>query len=186
MDKYYYLIAQLPRLVFNRQNSMNEKSFLAEAGKWLSKRDLGIVSSIKLDGRAPFKKGPGVWQAYQEFEVKFREEIANWREARHNNQDYKPGFFPVSLVKEGNPLEIEQKLLQFRWNFLDAMEKDHHFDIDNLILYMLKLKILSRLSLFSKEEGKAAFETLIEENPNPPGGQKNDESESENVEKEIQ
>jgi hypothetical protein len=184
MDKYYYIIAQLPRLVFNKPDGHSEKDFLAEAGKWLGKRDLGILSSIDLDGSAPFKKGPRVWQAFQVFEQTFRDDIAAWRKARHDGQDYKPSQFPLSLIKEGNPLEIERKLLEFRWNFLDAMEKDHHFDIDVLVLYMLKLKILSRLSLFSREKGQAVFDKLIQENPNPPGTDNTEESELENVEKE--
>ena len=185
MDKYYYLVAQLPQLIFDRPNDFSAGQFLEEAEKWLNRRDYITVASVKLDGTAPFERGPRVWQAYKQFEAIFRREIALWREARHNRQEYKPESFPVSMVRDGNPLSIEVALLRYRWDFLEAMEKEHHFDINILILYFLKLQILSRLARFDKETGQRHYNRLIDENPMPPVNDNGEGHTDEIVEKET-
>jgi len=185
MDKYYYMVSQLPQLTFNRPDHYSQERFLEEAEKWLNRRDYITVSSVKLDGTAPFNRGPRVWQAYKQFETMFRNDLALWREARHDQQEYKPESFPVSMVREGNPLSIEIGLLRYRWDFLDAMEKEHHFDINILILYFLKLQILSRLARFDKEMGRQHYDRLIDDNPMPSGYDNGEGEMDETVEKET-
>ena len=67
----------------------------------------------------------------------------------------------MALLKEGNPLEIEKKLLLHRWELIEEKEKTHYFDLGFLILYYIKLQILRRLSLFDKEEGRQVFEGIV-------------------------
>ena len=91
-------------------------------------------------------------------------DIAMWRKAQQRDQDYKPSSFPVSYVKEGNPLDIEIRFMEMRWIFIEEMERDQHFDLGILILYYLKLQILSRMFKFNKEEGLKKFQKLYEVN----------------------
>jgi len=160
MDKYYYLTSQLPVLFFDKESFFNADSFLKEAGKWMGKRDYRILNRVVLFDLNPDNEKPSLWGNYLQFEKVFRNEIADWRQAHRSGQDFKPENFPLSLVKEGNPLDIEKKLLHWRWQFLDDLERDHHFDLEFLIIYFLKLQILKQLSLFDKEKGMEIFQNL--------------------------
>ena len=63
-------------------------------------------------------------------------------------------------MKEGNPLDVEKKLLRIRWELLEAEEAEHHFDLGYLILYYLKLQILDKLSVFDQDAGMETYNTL--------------------------
>ncbi len=160
MDKYYYVVAQLPLLYFDKETTMTTRMFLQEAEKWLSRRDFAILSRARYDSTDIEIKKPGLLQQYVEWEYKFRRELADWRRSMREGMDYKPESFSVSLVKEGNPLEVERALLKRRWDFIEQAESDHHFDLEFLILYFFKLQILEKLSLFNKEKGLEIFQKI--------------------------
>ena len=161
MDKYYYLVSQLPFLVFDSESTMTLEIFREEAEKWLTRRDLQILSRVHWKDVSGPQKGPRLWRQYQAFEKQFRNELGMWRRLRKDNQEYRPQIFSLSLVKEGNPLDVEKKLLQARWQYLEELEKEHDFDLSFLISYYLKLQILNHLNQFNKEEGMEIFENLI-------------------------
>mgnify|MGYP006311978107 CR=1 FL=1 len=160
MDRYYYTIAQLPMLFFDRTPDIDSEMFLEEAEKWLTPRDYAVLSQAGYATMQPIKRGPGVLKRYIEFERSFRTELVQWRRAEREGQEYKPRSFPETLVKEGNPLEIERKMLRYRWDMITELEWDHHFDLDFLVLYYIKLQILERLSLFDKEKGLELFQKI--------------------------
>lgn len=160
MDKYFYMVSQLPTLMFDRENPITTAAFLEEAGKWMSGRDLKVLKSVRLFGEKVQGKAPTLLRLLQEFEDTFRNELGQWRQAQREDGDYKPETFSPSLVKEGNPLEIEKKLLKVRWDKIESEESEHHFDLGLLILYYLKLQILDRLSVFDKELGMEKFQTM--------------------------
>jgi len=162
MDKYYYLVAQLPTLVFDRDPPLDVDGFLAECEKWVSARDLAVLSEMHLsdtEGEAP---GPGVVQEYRAFEKALRGDVAEYRRHRGSDQEYRPSAFPLSAVREGTPLDVERRLLRLRWDTIEELEQAHHFDLGILVLYMLKLQILRRLSTFDREEGLKTFQNLCE------------------------
>ena len=160
MDKYYYLIAQLPTLYFDRSSEITLDQFMEEAGKWMSKKDFTALQQISLLDTAYDDRAPKIIKEYRASEYQFRTELAAWRKASKEGVEYKPENFPLSLVKEGNPLEIEKKLLAHRWAFLEEQEKDHDFDFEFVVLYYLKLQVLDKLSQFNKENGLAAFQKI--------------------------
>ena len=161
MDKHYYLISQLPTLFYDRETSMTIELFLEEAEKWLRARDYRTLSGIELFDTSSDKMGPRLWRKYRKFETVFRNDLSLWRKSLREGKKVKSLSFPVSIVKEGNPLEVEKRLLEYRWNFLEEMEREHYFDLEFLIIYFLKLQILRRLSVFNKEKGKEIFEKVI-------------------------
>ena len=104
--------------------------------------------------------GPKLLKEYVKQELYFRRDIAAWRKAQKDGMDYKPDSFSVSLIKDGNPLEIERALLRRRWDKIVQLEPDFHFDLEFLILYFFKLQILYKLSLFDKEKGLLIFQKI--------------------------
>lgn len=161
MDRYYYLISQLPVLVFDKPSYLTITHFLEEAYKWLNTRDYHTLIQAKLENTESIKRGSRLLKEYRRFEYDFRMELSLLRKALKSGQDFKPEKFPISLVKEGNPLEVEKKLLAWRWAYLNEHEKNHHFDLGFLIVYYLKLQILEHLSRFNKEKGLEIFHQLI-------------------------
>lgn len=164
MDKYYYFVTQLPMLFFGRETSMSIECFLDEAKKWLSTKDYRNLSQVDINDFSLEGRFPGTLLTYKKFESKVRNDIFNWRQARQRDQDYKPTAFPLSIIKEGNPLEIETKLMKIEWDFIDEMQREHHFDFGFIVLYYLKLQILRRLFSFDKEKGVEKFQKLYEVN----------------------
>ena len=162
MDKYYYIISQLPSLFFGKETEITVETFLVEAEKWMAAKDFQILESIDLKNYLFDKRDPLTLREYKDFENQVRTDIARFREAQKKDLDYKPTAFPAALIKEGNPLEIEIKLLELRWKTLDEMEREHHFDLGFLILYYLKLQITRRYFQFNKEEGLKKFQMLYE------------------------
>lgn len=163
MDKYYYLVSQLSTLYFDRVPHLTNESFLNEAAKWLSPRQYGILVKIDIDDVCLEKKSPGSWKNYQEFENSLRRGLSIWRKSLKEGNEVKKTSFPINLVKEGNPFQIEKNLLKYRWDFIEEISKEHDFDLDFLVLYYLKLQILYRLSIFNKKEGFEKFFHIVEE-----------------------
>ena len=164
MDKYYYFVAQLPMLFYGREAGVSINEFLYEAKKWLSAKDYILLSQLDIGTMTSEIMGNSVVKQYTCFEARLREDIVNWRKARLRDLDYKPESIPVSVLKEGNPLDVEKKLLQLKWDLTDQMEREHDFDIGFVILYYLKLQILDRLFTFNKEKGLEKFQKLYEVN----------------------
>ncbi len=165
MDNYYYLVSQLPSLVFDSPSSYTERDFLEESEKWLGPGEMRTLSGIRLDGESFPRRCPGLAKSYRVFEQTFRGELASYRQTVRTGGDFTPSAFPPSLLS-GTPLEVEKNLLRFRWEWIESIEREHHFDLDFLILYYLKLQIQSRLALYRREEGMSAFQKWVE--PSPP------------------
>jgi len=161
MDKYYYIIAQLPTLYFDQGSFLTIEIFLREAKKWMRLPEYRYLSSIDLYDTSLHKKDPRMWREFKKREIRFREELAQWRRSRRVGKEIKKAAFQVHLVKEGNPLDVEKKLLKYRWEYIEELEKVHHFDLEFLILYFLKLQILRRLSLFEKEKGEERYREVV-------------------------
>lgn len=162
MDKHYYLIAQLPALFFGKETYMTIAVFLQEAERWLNRKEYALLSRVDLDDTRFLADDPQTLRDYKQLEFSLRSELALWRNARRLGQEYRPTSFPLSLFEEGNPLEIEIRLLRLRWDFLEEQEVGHHFDFDLLVLYYLKLQILRRLATFDKIKGLEVFKQLCE------------------------
>jgi hypothetical protein len=158
MDKYYYLISSLPLLKFAKEPYITQKDFIVEAEKWLSQRDLIILSRVDINNFLEDKEDTSLLGRWKEFEHCLRNELALFRRARKENREYRlRGDLARIAQGDSNPLEIEKRLLLLRWDFLDEYEFEHFFDLDFLIIYYLKLQILGRLASFDKEKGKAVF-----------------------------
>jgi len=131
MDRYYYVIAQLPMLSFDKPSPMTIEHFLDETKKWLSSRDYSILSAIELDETDNSRRGSATLRMVRQFEYHFRRDLALWRQSQKKDGEYKPETFNLSLVQEGNPLEIEKKILRWRWDYIDSIEKDHQAEMIN-------------------------------------------------------
>lgn len=164
MDKYYYLVAQLPFLEFGKESYISRQEFLEEAKRWLNEKEFSLLSQADINNLSLEEGYPEVLREYIEFERELRQKLASLRKALKKGQDYSLPEILKSLGKEDTPLEIEKYLLQLRWRFIEEKEVGHYFDLSFLILYFLKIQILERLFTFNKEKGKVKFNLLCKVN----------------------
>ena len=159
MDKYYYLTSSLPLLKFPEKPYVTVEEFIAEAEKWLIVKDFTILSKIDINNFIPDEKDSSIVRIYKDFEYSTRAELASFRIAKKKNTEYKIRKDLSQIIQQDyNPLEIETRLLQLRWDFLEEQEVSHFFDLHFLIIYYLKLQILKRLFSFDKERGREKFQ----------------------------
>ena len=162
MSNYYYLVSQLPFLQFGVSPFITEETFLYEAKKWMSQEDFYLLAQVNVNGFVFVQSDPPLLKEFKIFERGMRQEFSEWRKAVKEGKDYKISSMFSSLVLEGNPLDIEKRILRARWDFLDDMEAGHFFDREALISFFLKLQILKRLFIFDKEKGLNFFDSICE------------------------
>jgi len=162
MDKYIYFAAQLPMLVFDKEPVTGIDAFLGEGQKWLSDSDYDLLSNVSINETESGKADPAALREYKLYEFVLRTELMQYRQSLKARQEHKPQLFSPMVLKEGNPLDVEKKLLLLRWNILGELEFGHYSDIEFFIIYYLKLQILQRLQQFDKEQGKDKFLTYTE------------------------
>jgi hypothetical protein len=165
MDKYYYFAAQLPLLTFENEEFPSIEWFLREADKWMDDRDLNQLKAVNLDPLAMGRVTNPTARDWYDFELRLRTELMRWRQSQRENYEYRVTAFPMSLVKEGNPLEVEKKLLQLRWQYLDELSSGHYSDLDFFVVYYLKLLILERLAAMDTVRGQERFEQVTRLEP---------------------
>ncbi|MFA6617518.1 MAG: DUF2764 family protein [Candidatus Neomarinimicrobiota bacterium] len=164
MDKYIYFAASMPTLRWGaEQQYMTEKDFLEEAEKLMSETDFQHIKNTLVNDYEP-KEIKGVYSDFLTFENRLRTELAEYRKATKEGFEYKFSLLPAQLLKDANPLEIELKLIKFRWDWLEEREFSHYSDLDFFVLYYLKLQLLKRMNSFKQEIGEKAFEELIKVN----------------------
>ena len=154
MDKYYYFASQLPFLRFPEKSFVDEDFFLKEALKWLSPRDMGVLSGLDINDFKVRGIDPPFLRRYKDFEYRLRYDLSLLRrpqEGRYTSSR-------LRQVLEGrNPLEAEKELMRLRWEFIEEQELDHYSDMDFFIAYFLKLQILKRFFSFNKDIGSEKF-----------------------------
>ena len=163
MDKYIYFAAEMPGLKWGSEQLMSEEDFLEEAEKWMTSTDYASLSET-LANRYKAENMSGMYNDFLIFENELRTELAEYRRAAKEGYEYKFLHLPVQLIKDGNPLDIELKLMKYRWDWLEEREFGHYSDLDFFVLYYLKLQLLQRVASFKQELGEEAFENLIKQN----------------------
>ena len=163
MDKYIYFAAEMPGLKWGSEQLISEENFLEEAEKWMTPADYASLSETFVN-RYEAQNKSGMYNDFLLFENEVRTELAEYRRAAKEGYEYKFLHLPMQLIKDGNPLDIELKLMKYRWDWLEEREFGHYSDSDFFVLYYLKLQLLQRVASFKKELGEEAFEKLIKQN----------------------
>ena len=162
LNKYYYLVASLAYLEFEKEPPSTQSEFLSECRKWLDPGDFKKLAEVNINNIGVNPEDPAIIKEWKSFDFTLREDLGEIREMRKKSlHETIPARF-LDLFEEQTPLLMEKKLEKKRWDFIEEKEFGYHFDINTLILYFLKLQIMERLSLFDKEKGKARFEELSE------------------------
>lgn len=159
---YYYLPASLPYLVFERKTPISVSDFISECEKWFSGRDLKLIKNIRMNDTQINPEDPGILKEWKRFNKDLREELAKARHEKKIHAKEPVVTRLVDIFEEKNPLLMEMKYEKIRWDYIEQSEFRYNFDLNWLIIYLLKLQILERLTAFNKEKGIENFEKLCE------------------------
>ena len=172
MNQYYYAVSSLPFLDFDNEPLLTVSEFIDICRSTLSEKDFEILDSLKLNGIKVFDFSLPVLKKWVSWEGTLRNEIAK---LRADSLDMETESFlyavesnteaPVSAgnaYKLDSPLLAEESLDRARWQFLDELESGHYFDLEKLIVYLLRLQILERRTMFTIEKGNENFQKIYE------------------------
>jgi hypothetical protein len=68
----------------------------------------------------------------------------------------------MAAILNASPLDAEKALDETRWKALDELATGHYFDLDFLISYALKLRILERWEKIQGAEGTVLLHQALQ------------------------
>ncbi len=168
---YYYFSASLPMIDFDSQPPVSIAVFLEDCQRLLSKNDFLLIKNVLEDSDEKSEMSNAVFNAWVKFERDFSNALVWFRAEKVGKDplDYIRGErysdpFHNEIIhhadKAPNLLEAEKILDRARWQFLDDLAGGHYYDLNFIIIYALKLKILDRHHEFRSPQGQSIFEEL--------------------------
>ena len=174
MDEYYFLVSSLSSLRFDAAPPLPEEKFIAMAHEHLSERDRRNFDAASLNPEeavdASLESAAGKFRTW---ETQLRNTLAMRRQSElklppADRQRPCPDLvadIPENVnraYQAATPYEIARELDLMRWNALDAIAATHSFDADFLIVYKLKLAILSKWQLRTAPAGRTVFAECLD------------------------
>ena len=152
-----YLMTSLPSLTFGQAPPISIDEFHEDAKNQLSSRHYKMVESVNIQKMIAKDSGSKsiatLLEDVQNDLSEFRSAKLEKRQARYNRMP--------QTVLNGNPLEREKKIMQWQWEELDSIETGKTFTLTEVLVYKLKLQIVTRLHSFSKTKGEQVMESVV-------------------------
>ena len=168
---YYYFAASLPMVSWDGKLPMTSEEFLLNARRLLFEGDHELVGQLLKGEDDAIETDNAVALSWIGFNRHFRNEIAWFRAHRAHKDPLKS----IRGTKEDEPslrevireasrmpdlLEAEKLLDRIGWQFLDDLTGGHYYDLEFLVCYGLKLKILERHHEYKSSKGNNAFDEI--------------------------
>ena len=185
MDNYHYIIAGLPELIpdlGNQQISYAEVSERIISN--LSQKDRQLVKWFEY-GSKPENLNNHFYHNVKKLRSRFLDEYflfdRNIRNAQVRFLAAKESFdeskyvigevetsyeeYPqlLQILETANIFERELQLDKFKWNKISDLTMYHYFDMDVILAFLAKAKIVKRWLDLDKESGAKLFEELVNE-----------------------
>jgi hypothetical protein len=174
---YYYLIAQLPYLIYEQKPPMSSLAFKELAMTFISGKDAKIMSGLSLEYDSSNTEkirssGCSFIDKWHEWERALRLNIAKYRAANMKRENvHTPPVEPLDaaavaaklVAGEHAPLDAEHLIDRARWNDLDALVGINFFNRNYIYAYFLKILLLERHQVFNIEKGFSEYKSLYAE-----------------------
>jgi hypothetical protein len=157
MPAYYtYFISSLPMLHFGAKPPFSFEKFLGDCAEFILDGDSALLKKLPVTVDEYDKRlNNATIEKWLEFDTTLRNELVKIRAQMKKIEPEKflrpgaifnPAISHTVMTAHRNPaiLEAEEILDETRWGALDELSFGHYFDIDFLIIYAYKLKILER------------------------------------------
>ncbi len=168
---YYFTVASLPMLFYDRDMPMSRGGFLEACGKELTRGDLEIIEGTSIRNLERTSPACFLLDRWRTWETALRNQLVRLRASgkgweadkylRESEDVYGVAEIAREAFGQGSPLDGEEILNRARWSYLDELETGHHFDVEKLVAYCLKLQILERKSSFDKNAGTQKLEQVL-------------------------
>lgn len=176
MSRYWYFAATLPSLGFAAPPPFGESEFLDMARRNLAPEDFRelddspAIASGSVAKKAAGKPRTALLKSFSAWNSDFRMELARLRAraagrgetayGRSERFDQRAVRSAAACFAAGDPLLAEVAFEKERWTALDELSRFSYFDMDFLVAYRLKLRILCRLAGLRREAGLAGYRNL--------------------------
>lgn len=170
---YAYLISSLPMLDFGRPAPISWEDFLELCQRLIPQDDFAVLKNLPEAGQySNFQSTSETIKRWVAFDTALRNELVKVRASRRHIDPTKylrpldylsPEFNQAALGAQRNPSpqEAARFLDRERWNFLEELSFGHYFDLDFLIVYAYKLKILWRWENARRADKKVLLEGVL-------------------------
>lgn len=186
MGSYYYLMAQLPFLIYEQKPHISSGAFKSMAESLMDKEDSKLMDYLSLDP-SPLKAGESASymeaapstgcdfiDGWREWERTLRLNLAKHRAIhikRDNTFALEPPFMPVDAVAaalkavtgDSSPLDAEILIDKARWNAIDTLAGKEYFTRNSVYAYFLKLLLIERRQAFNTDKGFSEYKSLYAE-----------------------
>ncbi len=166
MPGYYFTIASLPVLRLYESPGLTMEGFFSRCSMEVRPRDLELLGRVRDDDPEAYSLLPELssWKAYadaldQALAYQRAERTGRSHERVPGRKDLRD--MAKHLVAMESPLEAEQEYIRVLWDYAETLEGSRVFDFPLLVLYLVKLKLLYRWGLFTRERGEDAFSRIF-------------------------
>lgn len=162
MSNLVYLMTSLPSLTFGQVPPISIDEFNRDAKSQLSARHFKIVESIGIQLMDAKKGGMRNVVALLN---DVQQDLSEIRNAKVQKRQPQLERLPKTVLS-GNPLLREEQIMQWQWEELDTIEAGKTFTLTEVLVYKLKLQIISRLHSFDKEKGAQVLASVVNPSKN--------------------
>lgn len=185
MDNYHYIIAGLPELIPDLGNQQISYADVSERIiSNLSSKDRQLVKWFEF-GSKPENLNPHFYNNVTRLKSRFLNEYfsldrnirnaqvrflaakESFDESKYTIGDVDTSYeeYPqlLQIFETPNIFERELQLDKFKWNKISDLIMYHYFDMDVILAFLAKAKIVKRWLDLDKESGAKLFEELVNE-----------------------
>ena len=189
MDNYEYIVASLPvlRPEDSRSDNVNAGALIAEIREQLSGRDQAVLDQL-LAGydaeqltedfyRQILRHKNRFLREWFRFDLDLRNATVGYLNHQlHRAPDHDKILLEEREVEEFPELEAAERILrgadilqrergldELRWHKVDEITLLDYFDLETLLGYVAKLKIIDRWLQLDPDSGRALFRRMVEE-----------------------
>ena len=168
---YYFLVASLPHLKFGAAPRLTPAQFLSRCAGQVSTAHYRMLAGVELIQNQPAKTGLALLDRWHERERALRNALVIERAKRlgvtaaGHLRDFRPDPRLAEIARQllalDSPLAADEELDRIRWRVLEELAFGHYFDLETLVVYLLKLRILERRACFDAAAGAALLDRLL-------------------------
>jgi hypothetical protein len=184
MTSFFYLLASLPELYFDKAPPITHKRFFILCEQWLSQPQQEILDLARHDGFsfAPEKNLPFALAKWMDFEHSLRLFFARGLAEKTGGglPHLAAGLTDAGAIVAGSrvmaeedPLDRAKTLMSVRWDFLSGLLEEKLFGLDAVCIYSLKLELLENAALWDREAGLKILNRILEQTDTDEYGQQN-------------
>ena len=165
MSNMVYLMTSLPSLTFGQEPPISIDEFNRDAKSQLSARHFKRLESVDIQLMDAAKGGlKNITSLLNDVQ----NDLTEIRDAKAQKRQPKLERLPKTVLT-GNPLVREEQIMQWQWEELNTIEAGKTFTFTEVLVYKLKLQIISRLHSFDKEKGAQVLASVVNPSKNKEG-----------------